>query len=148
MKDLRSLIRLHKLEVDERRRALADLQALEERMVAERQALDAQLAAEQQVAGQGSLLVASTFPAFLRQMRSRRDAMDRDIAHLRGRIAAAEQAVADAFQELKRYEVAQEERDRRLAEERKRRETQMFDEIASTRFQRQAASGEGGGDPA
>lgn len=135
MKDLKTLIRLHKLQVDDRRRQLAELQALEDRLRDERQRIDAELAEEQRVAAD-SIVVSMTFPAYARQMRTRRENLDQSIAQTREQVAAAEDAVAAAFQELKRFELAQEDRDRRAARDSARRETQSFDEISATRFQR------------
>ncbi|MFC7333244.1 flagellar FliJ family protein [Rhodocista pekingensis] len=135
MKDLSTLIRLHKLEVDERRRALAERQAVEERLCGERARLEEELAREQKVAA-GSLQAAATYGDFARHVIHRRERLDDAIARARAEVARAEESVAEAFQELKRYELAQEERQRQRQEALRRADTQRLDEIASIRFQR------------
>lgn len=135
MKDLGPLIRLHKLQMDEQRRQLTELRTLLERLQEERSRVDTELAEEQRVAA-GSIVVSMTFSAYARQMRLRRENLDRSILQAGQRVEDAEEALADAFRELKRYELAQEERDQRRRQERARRETGTFDEISATRFQR------------
>mgnify|MGYP001807176419 CR=1 FL=1 len=146
MQQLGTLIRLNKLTVDERRRAVADARNVLEQLQEERAKLDRELAAEKAVAG-ASLMGAMTLAGYLKQARLRRDAIDRSIVQALEEVAEAEEALAIAFQELKRYELAQEERDRQRKQELARRETQKFDEIGSMRFHRQQAEGEGGGPP-
>lgn len=135
MKDLGTLIRLHKLEVDERRRVLAERQAVEERLRGERARLEEELAQEQKVAA-GSLQAAATYGDFARQVILRRERLDQAIVRAQADVAQAEESVAEAFQELKRYELAQEERQRQRQEALRRADTQRLDEIASVRFQR------------
>lgn len=147
MTDLRPLIRLNQREVDQRRRTLVQLQEALQRMIEERETFERQVAEERRLAAT-DLLLARSFPAFAKRVELLREESDRRIAALRMEVARAEEAVAEAFQELKKFEQVQEQRDLAAKAARKYRETQMFDEVASIRFSRQqdAAGGEGEGE--
>lgn len=144
MKDLKPLIRLNQREVDERRRTLVQFQDALERLVGERERFEQQVIAERDLAAT-DLMLAKSFPAFMRLVNMRRDEFDLRAATLRLEIERAEEAVAAAFRELKKYEQVQEQRDLATRQARRYRETQMFDEVASIRFSRQQAT-EGEGD--
>ncbi len=138
MRGLATLIRLHKSTVDDRRRILAALQAERGKLVDELERLEQDLSREQAVAA-GTLEAALTYGGFARHVIAERERLNRAIAVMDGQIVQAEDAVAEAFQELKRYELALEEQRRKQAEEAKRVETQRLDETASVRFTRQQA---------
>lgn len=138
MKGLTTLIRLHKSTVDERRRVLTALQDQRQRLVEELVRLEQELLREQAVAA-GTLEASMTYAGFARHVIHERDRLNRAIAAMDAQIARAEESVAEAFQELKRYELALEEQKRRQTEEFKRRETQRLDETASVRFSRRQA---------
>lgn len=135
MKDLKPLIRLHQRTVDERRRALGERLAALEEALAQQTAFEAQVVREKQVAA-GDFNAGLTYHSFAKQVIRVREQMARAIGLLRQEVAQAEEAVAEAFRELKKYEQVQELRDQAAKEARRHRETQMFDEVASIRFQR------------
>jgi len=135
MQDLKPLIRMHKLRADDQRRVIAELRAAHERLLARRTALEEELVRERQAAA-ASLEAAVTFQAYLKQLGLRRDQLETQIRSMAAQLAQAEDALTAMFQELKRFELAQEERDRLKKQARTRRENQMFDEIASVRHQR------------
>lgn len=138
MKGLTTLIRLHKSTVDERRRVLVALQEQRQKIVDDLAALERQLIEEQKIAAEG-LEVAMTYAGFAQHVIDVRDRMERAIRSMDHHIALAEESLAEAFQELKRYELALEEQQKRQAEEFRRRETQRLDETASVRFSRRQA---------
>lgn len=144
MKDLRPLIRLNQRSVDERRRALVQVQEALERLIAERDAFEVQVIQEQQLAATDILLMKS-YPAFAKRVIERRDQFNYAIRMMHQDVAKAEEAVAEAFQELKKFEQVQEQRDQAAKQARRYRETQMFDEVASIRFSRQQGVAEEGG---
>lgn len=143
MKTLQTLIRLHKQQVDERRRYLAELRDHEQRLIEQRRRFEEDAEKERLLAGT-SLELARTYPAFAKQVKVRRAELERARLDVQARIAQAEDAVAEAFQELKRFELAEEERQRQEAAEFRRREAMMLDEVASQRFSRAHAAEEGG----
>jgi len=136
VKGLKTLIRLHKKEVDDRRRHLVELQTMAEQVEHRRRLFEEEVEQEKLIAG-SSLEASMTYGAFVGQVRQRREQfaqVQRDIA---AKINQAEQALTDAFQELKRFELAEEERVRQERAKFARAEALMLDEVASQRFQRQ-----------
>ncbi|HYE50779.1 MAG TPA: flagellar FliJ family protein [Azospirillaceae bacterium] len=138
MKGLKTLIRLHKSEVDERRRRLTELQSMAEGLEEERRRFEEQVLEEQRVASL-SLETSLTYAAFARQVIDRREQYAAAKREVERRIALAEAAVTEAFQELKRFELAEEDRVRREQARLKHAEALMLDEVASQRFQRNQA---------
>lgn len=134
MSSLDGLIRLHRWQLDEKRRALAELQALAERLRSELTRLDVEVTAEQAAAQAEE--VAFSYAAYADAARGRRLRLTQSIAQVETRIAESTEEIAAAFQELKRYELAQQERERRVKVKERRRATTRLDEIASTRFLR------------
>jgi len=135
VKELSTLIRLHRNLVDEHRHRVSQLQNRAEELAAARRRLDEEFEAERQAAA-GSVEAGMTFLAFVKVMQRRQAQADHAIAHIRAEIMRAEADLAAAFQDLKKFELAQEERERQIKEERRRRENQMFDEVAATRHRR------------
>ncbi|WP_029013739.1 flagellar FliJ family protein [Niveispirillum irakense] len=142
MKDLKPIIRLNQRSVDERRRHLGELQRVEQKLLEDRAAFEDRVVQERTLAGT-DLLLARALPSFLRHAKDRLEQFDRSHALLRVEIAKAEEMVAEAFRELKKFEQVQEQRDLAAKEARRHRETQMFDEVASIRFSRQQDGGGG-----
>lgn len=135
MTDLRPLIRMHQREVDERRRALANLLGALDQLTGERRAFEAQVVQEQKIAS-ADLMSGLTYHGFAKAVIQRREQYEAAERRLQAEVAVAEEHVSEAFRELKKFEQVQEARDLAAKEARKRRETQMFDEVASIRFQR------------
>lgn len=140
MKSLKTLIRLHKQQVDERRRLLAELRDHGERLAEQRRRFEEDAENERRLSGT-DLELARAYPAFARQVKRRRAELERLRLDVEARIAQAESLLADAFQELKRFELAEEERLRQEAAEFQRRENLMLDEVASQRFDRARREG-------
>lgn len=135
MNELKTLIRLHRWKLDERRRELAELQALADRLAEERRRLEEEVLAEQ-AAARASGDAAFGYGNYARGVIDRRRRLEESIAQVERQIAAATEEMAEAFQELKRHEIAQEGRDRREMEKLRRRENAMLDEVAITGFAR------------
>lgn len=135
MSELQTLIRLHKWKLDEKRRALAELQAFRERLEDQKSRLEEEIRAEQDKA---RVSEAGTYGYghYARAVIERRRRLDESIAEVERQIAAATEEMAVAFQELKRYELAQESRDRREREKQRRKEAAALDEVGLTGFMR------------
>src|SRR3546814_668402 len=127
VKSFASLIRLHQWQLDEKRRALAELQTLADRLEGEIQRLDAEIAAEREVAERdpGS---SPGFGLYVKSALNRRERLKQSVRQVETQIAAAREEIAEAFQDLKKFELAQEDRDRRAALRRRRIETIALDE--------------------
>ena len=135
MTNLHPLIRLHRWQLDEKRRALAELEALAERLRGQVASLDDELTREQAFAAEAEE-PPQGFGAYAQAMLDRKARLAESIAEVDQQIAASQEQIAEAFQELKRFELVQEDRDRRAEARQKRRETQTYDEIGASRFQR------------
>lgn len=142
MSELDTLIRLHRWQLDEKRRALADLRALADRLEEEKARLEAEVAREQETA-RSSAEVAFSYAGFAQVAIERRRRLEESIGQIRRQIVSATDEVAEAFQELKRYELAQEGRDRRERQRRRRREGALLDEVAVTGYLRRRSDTQG-----
>jgi len=143
MSDLDTLIRLHRWQLDEKRRALADLQALADRLIAEATRLDEEVAGESAFAA-ASEMPPPTFPAYLKASKVRRGRLAESLAQARAQMAAVGEEIAEAYQELKKYELAQAGRERRAEHSARRAETATYDEIAAIGHIRRRAAAAGG----
>ena len=132
---LHTLIRLHKWRLDEKRRALAELQALADKLAQDTARLEREILAEQEIA-RSSPEASFGYGNFAKQAIERRKRLAQSVAQVEHQIAEATKEMAEAFQELKRYELAQEGRDRREDAKRKTRENAALDEVALSGFTR------------
>jgi flagellar protein FliJ len=135
MKGMATLVRLAKFRLDEARRQLAELERLREHLHKSLDKLANELAQEQQAAGRSGEAF-NGYAAYARAAMGRRATIEQSIADLAPSLTEAEEAVTSAFQEMKRYELAEEHRQRRADEKRRRREQAALDETGLTRFQR------------
>ncbi|HZB93568.1 MAG TPA: flagellar export protein FliJ [Stellaceae bacterium] len=141
MSTFQSLIRLHRWQLDERRRELAALEALAAKLAEERRKLEAEDERERQVAS-GSPEAAFAYAGYARSLIDRRRRLAQSEAELARQIAEAREALAEAYQEVKRYETAEANREKQLEQRAARREQQQLDELGLERFRRKSAGGE------
>lgn len=139
MSTLDSLIRLHRWKLDERRRQLAELETFAESLRQDRQRLDEEHAREQQVAAQ-SLEGQFAYPGYLSYARERQNTLERSLAETNEQIARSREALADAFQELKRHEIAAASREYQQRQQRARRERIELDAVAIENYRRRSGT--------
>ncbi|MDM7946791.1 MAG: flagellar FliJ family protein [Oceanibaculum nanhaiense] len=140
MKALITLIRLHNHQLDDKRRALAEAERRLANAKAQRAALDEELVAEKRHAAEGGEGV-YTYGAYLQAAKRRREAIDAGIVVLEKAAAEARDAVAEAFAELKKYEITKANRERRELEEANRIEQNMLDEMGLAMHRRNSGEG-------
>lgn len=152
-KGLKTLIRLSKFNVDEKRRTLTALQNREDQVLAEIRSAEMRLAYEQKMAQDNPSTVGFAFPNFYRAWTQKRMALEQALMAVRQQIETARDELAEAFREQKTYEVTQANREKREREEADRKEQIFLDEVGLTMHRRkeqeQAAADEeefGGGD--
>lgn len=138
MKSLDTLIRLQKFELDEKRRKLAELQGLRDDMAARIERLEAQMKTEA-VNALGNDEVGFAYANYISAALDRRKTMLTSLDELDQRVLAARDEVAEAFQEVKKYEVARENRQKRERAERLKRENETLDEVGVGAFTRRQA---------
>ena len=143
MSGLESLVRVHQWILDEKRQRLAGLQQLLDRMEADLEVMEASLAKEREAASE-SLDGALAFQSFISAAVDRRDKLRLTISNLEQEIEVARDEVGEAFQDLKRYETAQDLQHRQELDQRRRREQLALDEMAVGLYRRNKAAGQKG----
>jgi flagellar FliJ protein len=134
-KSLKSLIRLHRWTVDERRRELGAFLAREEQLRGERRRIDDELASEKKIATE-DVMAAFGFAGYIRGYMERREMLDRAIAAAMREIEAAQERLAEAYRQLKTFEITQANREKRELAERNRAEQIVLDEVGATLHRR------------
>jgi flagellar protein FliJ len=135
MKGLPTLIRVRQWELEEKRRKLADLEGLAAQLDEAIARLDDEVKMEQGIV-QSSLEVNFAYAPYAAAAIERRRTLLASLEDVRLQIAAAQEEVTIAYQELKKYEVAQDNRRRRTRAEASRRENIVLDEIGIEGFRR------------
>jgi flagellar export protein FliJ len=139
MSALESLIRIHRWQIDERRRQLSELEVLAERV---RQDL-LRLAEErrlEEAAANATFEASHGFPGYLRGALDRRATLERSLIEIGEQIVRARDALAEAFQEMKRYEIAAANRERHRQHQADRRERIDLDAVALENFRRRTGT--------
>ena len=131
MRGLPAVIRLRQFQLEEKRRALAQLQGLRTELDQKARDLEAEVTDEQRAAAMSRETV-WTYAAYAQAVIERRANLKKSLAEVDKRIEAARHEVADAYRELRKYEMAEERAQLRAAAEAARREQQELDEIALT----------------
>ena len=133
MKSRETLIRLKKFQVDEKRRKVAQIEAMMaefDRIAGE---LDREIRLEQDRAGihdPGHF----AYPTYAKAAMTRRENLKRSAEELKGQLDDAKAALGEAFEELKKVEMLDERDKERDRAEQNAREQQELDRIASMRF--------------
>lgn len=135
MSNLKNLIRLHQWQVDEARRKLLELERLAAHLRDQLRRLDEQHAADMEVA-RGSVESRLAFGTYTKTMIERRRVLESSINEVVGKIDGASQELSAEFQELKKFELAEQLREKRIQAEQARRERIAQDEQAIENFRR------------
>ena len=134
-KTLSTLIRLNQFHVDEKRRALKQLQ---EQEGATRQAiaeLEERMRSEGEAAGNDPDMLRG-HAAFVQGAKFKIAQFEQFIEHLQPQLEAARDELAEAFEELKKAEITKERRDAEERKEQDRLEQQELDELGMLRHRR------------
>lgn len=135
MTALNSLVRVHQWELDEKRQKLADLERLVEKMKSDLAGIDQAFESEKVLAG-ASPEAAAAFPNYAAAVKLRRQKVQDSIQALEASIEAAREEVRTAFQELKKYQTAESNQQRREKAKRVKREQQAMDEVGLNLYRR------------
>lgn len=135
MKRRDSLLRLKRFRVDEFKRRLATLDEMKADLEKKLADLDDSVAREKHRAAD-SEIGRLAFPSFLQSIEVRRKNIRNTMNDLDRERASQQDELAAAFQDLKTFEVAEEERFRRAAEAETRAAQSRLDEMAIVRHLR------------
>ena len=128
MTGLPDLVRISRWHLNEKRQKLADLERLSERLDSDLARLDAGIARERKLASD-HLDASRTFPAYMQAELQRRRKLEASLADIAREIEAAREQVAEAYRELKKYELAESAQQEREHEKDAKSEQQEMDEI-------------------
>lgn len=133
MKSRETLIRLKKFQVDEKRRKVAQIEAMIaefDRIAAE---LDREIKIEQDRAGIHDP-AHFAYPTYAKAAIGRRENLKRSADELKAQLDDAKAHLGDAFEELKKVEMLDERDQQREKAEQNAREQTELDRIATMRF--------------
>ena len=141
MTGLANLVRLHRWILDEKRQKLVEIEQLSERFRCELEVLEQSLEAEKAEAAR-TLDGALAFQTFVAPALERRRTLRETVANIEREIEAARDEVGSAFQDLKRYESAQDMQERQKTVQRERTAQIALDELGVSLYRRGRAAGE------
>lgn len=128
MKGIEALIKIHSFELDQKRRALQDIEAFRDQIEVSLGDLAHQVADEQDAARR-STEGAYAYGGFARSVIQRRTALEKSLAAAAERVEDARDDLAKAFETLKKYEITKAGRDSAAVAEARRRERILLDEL-------------------
>ena len=129
MKALHNLVRIHRWQLDERRRQFAQLEKLRTDLCRQEAKLAEEMAAEQDAATKAGAS-ATTYPAYLQEARARQKRVTDSIAEVERQMLTAQQEIAEAYTEAKKYETALSHMEKRDLARRERVERIAQDDLA------------------
>lgn len=138
MKGLTTLIRLHRWQLDEKRRQLADLERLSEDLNGQSERLEAEVKGEQRSAAETDE-GRYAYPGYAAGVVDRRDNLTRSIAEVEISIEAAREDVAAIFEKVKTYEQAERRQQDRARSNVARNEQIRMDELGISMYRQQQA---------
>jgi len=137
MADLDPLIRYRKHGVDEKRRVLSGLYAQAEELAKKKEAMEAEIEAETIAAEQAlSAESAAYLGRYLEGARKKIRVIELSVRKLETKIMIAQEDMRNAFAEMKKIEMTQENREAQKKSEENRKEVQELDEIALDGYRR------------
>ncbi|MHA6296998.1 flagellar export protein FliJ [Devosia sp. CAU 1758] len=131
-----SLIRLKKFQVDEKRRQVAQIEMMVadfERMASE---LDQQIEIEHTKTGISDV-AHFAYSTFAKAALTRRDNLLASATDMKGKLEAAQDALAEALEDLKKVELLDQREHQRDKDEQAKIEQAEYDETARLRYRRQ-----------
>jgi flagellar export protein FliJ len=138
MKRRDTILRLKRFRVDDLKRRLATLDEMKADLERKLTDLDDSVTREKQRANDSDI-GRLAFPSFLQSIEVRRGNIRSTMKELEKERAAVQEDLAGAYQDLKSFELAEQERERRLSEAESRAAQSRMDEIAITRHLRKHA---------
>lgn len=132
-KSLATLIKLHKRELDLLRRRLTNLEIQKNALIALSVKLAEELENEINLAA-SQVEMSNFFGNYADRIRDRQDTIRQEVLALNKQILAMQAEIAESFSELKKYEIALENRRRAEREEMARKETIQLDDLGIAQF--------------
>jgi flagellar FliJ protein len=140
MKGVEALIKVHAFELDEKRRSLKEIEEFRQQIEGSLVNLQDELT-EEQKAAQQSVEGTYAYGGFARSVIQRREALEESLVAVALQVDEAREAVAQAFETLKKYEITKAGRDSAAVAEARRRERILLDELGLHTFTRRKTLG-------
>lgn len=128
-KNLKGIVRLHKWQVDEKRRQITELEEMRSELENKLEKLDTDLSTEQKNLS-ASNVVDINYANYATNVMRRRENIEASIVEINVSIENMKDELAEAFKELKKYEIVEQRAIEREKHEQKRREQDRLDEIS------------------
>lgn len=141
MSQIDSLIRLYTWELDEKRRRLGDAQAFADSLHQELADLEVQVLEEQKFAGDQSGDGGFGYGQFASFVIQKREEFAKRIADAEAAAEVIRQEVAEAYQDLKKFEKTKEIQEAEELLKEQRKEQLFLDELAQNQLRRKAEGG-------
>ena len=135
MKSRDSLLRLKKFQVDEKRRQVAQIEAMMDDFNRMADELDHQISAEQERVGITDV-THFAYPTFAKAAMQRRDNLRTSADELNAQLEAAREGLTEALEELKKFEQIEERDNARDKADADAAEQEVMDELAARRHSR------------
>ncbi len=132
-RSLSGIIRLHKWQVDEKRRQITELEVMKEELVKRLEKLLSDLASEQENLAKSNV-VDINYANYASSVMTRRENIEASITEVDVSIENMKDELAEAFKELKKYEIVEQRAIEREKEELKRKEQDRLDEVSLNQF--------------
>jgi flagellar FliJ protein len=139
MRSRDSLIRLHRFQVDEKRRQVVEIETMIAEFRRKEAELEQQILSEQERAGVSDV-GHYAYPTFAKAARDRRENLLKSIDGLTAQLETAKDGLAEAFTELKKYELMNEKESLRAKAELSAREQAELDEVGLAMHRRGTAA--------
>lgn len=133
MRSMENLIRLGRQQLDTKRRMLSGLEGLRVDLEKRVAALEGEITNEQRAA-EGE--TAFAYDAYAKEALRRRETLAKSVSEIELQISAAREEVAEAYREMKKFEIMEERRLSQARTARLRREQADLDEIGGQAHQR------------
>ena len=129
LKNLNTLIRLHKYRVDEKRRSLGELLGKIAILETRGENLEHEIVSEQQTASAAPESVGMFYGAYAKEVVNKRNEILTQISDFEAQITATQEEMRSEYQDLKIFEISQERRDQITALEATKMEQATLDEL-------------------
>lgn len=136
MKGLDAVIRLHRWQLDEKRRKLANLERLRADLDQQGARLDKDMAIEAELVSNSRAEMRLGYTTWLEAAMLRRKTIEASLANISAQVASTYEEVTAAFQETKKFETLAESRKRQAQANAARIEQAGHDETGVDQFRR------------
>ncbi|MEZ5758047.1 MAG: flagellar FliJ family protein [Emcibacteraceae bacterium] len=136
-KGLKGIIRLHKWQVDEKRRQITELEVMRGELLEKLNKLINELENEKEAFSR-STVVSINFANYASSVMKRRENLEASVTEIDVSIENMKDELSEAFKELKKYEIVEQRALERKRQEEKRREQERLDEISLNMYRSSA----------